>query len=84
MIEDKFDSQLYSAGLTAQGCWDELDEYARDAIIKFGDIIIRDCISLIQQSSKHCQITTFDKSVVDCTKESAVQLIKQHFYPEGK
>ena len=83
-MNDKFDSQLYSAGLTASGCWDEMDEYDHAAIIKFGDIIIQQCIELIDQSSKHCSITTFDKGVVDCTKDSAVQLIKQHFYPEGK
>lgn len=28
------DDILYQAGLTAQGCWDELDSYAQEAIKK--------------------------------------------------
>ena len=83
-MNDKFEDQLYSAGLTASGCWDEMDKYDQEAIIKFGDILIQECSDLSEQSSQHCSITTFDKSVVDCTKESAVQLIKQPFYLKGK
>ena len=30
-----FDDLLYQAGLTAQGCWDELDDYAKEAIARF-------------------------------------------------
>ena len=25
---------IYSSGLIAQGCWDELDDYARDSIVR--------------------------------------------------
>lgn len=48
-MNDQFDDLLYSAGLTAQGCWDELDEYARDAILRFGRLIVQDCIKIIHQ-----------------------------------
>ena len=41
----KFDKQMYDAGLTAQGCWDEMDSYMHEAIEKFGDLIVRRCIS---------------------------------------
>ena len=27
------DDLLYQSGLTAQGCWDQLDSYAREAIL---------------------------------------------------
>jgi hypothetical protein len=27
------DDVLYQSGLTAQGCWDQLDSYAREAIL---------------------------------------------------
>lgn len=30
-----FDDLLYQAGLTAQGCWDDLDDYAKAAIERF-------------------------------------------------
>ena len=38
-MNDNFDDLLYEAGLTAQGCWDELDSYAQEAIIKFGELV---------------------------------------------
>ena len=41
----KFDKQMYDAGLTAQGCWDEMDSYMHEAVEKFGELIVRRCIS---------------------------------------
>jgi hypothetical protein len=34
---------MYQSGLTAQGCWDEMDDYAKQAILKFGQLIVREC-----------------------------------------
>ena len=42
--DTKFDDLMYRAGLTAQGCWDEMDEYDRNAIQKFAELIVRECI----------------------------------------
>jgi len=42
---NNFDKQMYDAGLTAQGCWDEMDSYMHEAIEKFGELIVRRCIS---------------------------------------
>ena len=30
---------LYESGLTAQGCWDELDDYAKEAIERFAKLL---------------------------------------------
>jgi hypothetical protein len=38
---------LYQAGLTAQGCWDELDDYAREGIEKFAELIVEECADWI-------------------------------------
>jgi len=35
---------MYQAGLTAQGCWDEMDAYDREAIEKFAELIVKECI----------------------------------------
>ena len=35
---------LYQAGLTAQGCWDELDDYAKEGIEKFAELIIQEML----------------------------------------
>lgn len=34
---------MYRAGLTAQGCWDEMDAYDKQAIEKFAELIIQEC-----------------------------------------
>lgn len=39
-MNPRFEELLYRSGLTAQGCWDELDEYARQGIIKFGELVV--------------------------------------------
>lgn len=42
---NKFDKQFYESGLIAQGCWDEMDSYMHAAVEKFGELIVRRCIS---------------------------------------
>ena len=37
---------IYSAGLTAQGCWDELDDYARDAIVRAIQMTAKECADI--------------------------------------
>ena len=43
-MNEQIEHCLYQAGLTAQGCWDELDDYARQGIEKFAELIVRECI----------------------------------------
>jgi len=39
---------LYESGLTAQGCWDELDDYAKESIERFAKLIVREsCYKLM-------------------------------------
>ena len=38
---------MYHAGLTASGCWDEMDAYDRKAIVKFSQLIVADCLKVI-------------------------------------
>ena len=42
----KFDDLMYRAGLTAQGRWDEMDDYDRKAIEKFAQLIVAECADL--------------------------------------
>lgn len=43
-MNDKLENLMYQAGLTAQGCWDNMDEYDHAAIQKFAELIIQECI----------------------------------------
>ena len=45
-MNDKLENCLYKSGLTAQGCWDELDDYAKQGMEKFADLIINECAEL--------------------------------------
>ena len=42
-----FDKQLYESGLTAQGSYDKMDQYDQEAIIRFAEIIVDDCVEII-------------------------------------
>jgi len=39
---------MYRAGLTAQGCWDSMDDYDHRAIEKFALLIVRECVKEIE------------------------------------
>lgn len=45
-MNDRFDELMYQAGITAQGCWDEMDGYDRDAILNFAELIVRECCDI--------------------------------------
>lgn len=42
---------MYHAGLTAQGCWDSMDEYDRQAIEKFAELIVKECLSIVKSNT---------------------------------
>ncbi len=52
MLGDNMNKQMedlmYHSGLTAQGCWDEMDDYDRKAIEKFAELIVRECIKELE------------------------------------
>ena len=49
MKEDIFSRLHYYSGLVAQGCWDELDEYDRAAIVRFGDLIVKEAAKFMNE-----------------------------------
>ena len=50
-MNDKLENCLYKSGLTAQGCWDELDDYAKQGIEKFAELIVKKCANIVRNSS---------------------------------
>ncbi len=53
-MNERLEHCLYRAGLTAQGCWDELDDYARQGIEKFAELIVRECSQYIEDKFDFC------------------------------
>ena len=48
-MNDKFDDLMYHAGLTAQGCWNQMDDYDRTAILKFAELIVNECLGICEE-----------------------------------
>ena len=46
-MNEQIEKLMYHAGLTAQGCWDEMDDYDRKAIEKFAELIVKECIQVL-------------------------------------
>jgi hypothetical protein len=46
-MNERIEQCLYLSGLTAQGCWDELDAYDKQGIHKFAELIVRECAHLV-------------------------------------
>ena len=46
-MNEQIEKLMYHSGLTAQGCWDEMDEYDKQAIEKFAELIVKECIQVL-------------------------------------
>ena len=44
-MNQHFEDLMYQAGLTAQGCWDQLEPYDREAVRKFGQLVVESCVN---------------------------------------
>ena len=60
-MNDCIEYLLYQSGLTAQGCWDELDDYAKQSIEKFAELIVRECAELSADNPGYNGLNIFDK-----------------------
>lgn len=78
-MNDKINDLLYQSGITAQGCWDKMDEYDRDAILRFGKLVIAECIDAVKHTDTRHAYTTYDRDTVDSTIERSVKSIKERF-----
>jgi len=45
-MNERIENLMYHSGLTAQGCWDSMDDYDKQAIEKFAELIIRECADI--------------------------------------
>ena len=61
-MNQRIDDLMYHAGLTAQGCWDEMDDYDRRAIERFAELIVRECADYVQFYYKDhaCEVIAHD------------------------
>lgn len=73
-MNKKFDDLMYQAGLTADGCWFALDNYDQMAILKFAELIVRECANHCDLLLDHKISSEWSRGTHDCSRA-----IKQHF-----
>jgi len=73
-MNKKIEDLMYHAGLTAQGCWDEMDEYDRKAIETFAELIVRECANHCDLLLDHKISSEWSRGTHDCSRA-----IKKHF-----
>ena len=76
-MNSKIDDFIYQSGLIAAGCWDKFDDYDKKAIEKFGELIIKECISVIENLSPGYK--DYREQIEDAFRRDCIEEIKQHF-----
>jgi hypothetical protein len=73
-MNERFENLLYESGLTAQGCWEELDSYTQNAIEKFATLIVNQCADI-------CNKIYFEQypDAEDFERSEEGDEIKRHF-----
>ena len=56
-MNERLEDLMYRAGLTAQGCWDNMDQYDHEAIEKFAQLIIRECADIASMNQHQYEST---------------------------
>lgn len=47
-MNERIESLMYESGLTADGCWNEMDAYDRGAIERLIELVVKDCIGIVE------------------------------------
>ncbi len=73
-----FEKQLYESGLIADGCWDQLDDYAKGAILRFGEAIVNQCETSLNEMHRYARIPILI-DIENATIEDCILTIKNSF-----
>ena len=72
-MNERLEDLMYRAGLTAQGCWDSMDQYDRKAIMDFAQLIIKEAIGVVNKRYMG------DNNREDFEVRRCVEDLKNHF-----
>ena len=72
-MNERLEDLMYRAGLTAQGCWDNMDQYDREAIERFANLIISESINVVNKRYMG------DNNREDFEVRRCVEDLKKHF-----
>lgn len=72
-MNERLEDLMYRAGLTAQGCWDNMDQYDREAIERFANLIVSESINVVNRRYMG------DNNREDFEVRRCVEDLKKHF-----
>lgn len=75
-MNEKMSDLMYRAGLTAQGCWDQLDDYDRKAIERFGNLVLQEVLLSLEPNPYEKEI---EHRVDQAFYAKCEHIIKKHF-----
>ena len=76
-MNERLENLMYEAGLTASGCWDRMDEYDQKAIEKFTELLIQECISVVQNLSPG--YTDYRNQIEDAFRMDCILEMRKYF-----
>jgi hypothetical protein len=74
MTDARFGELMYAAGLTASGCFENMDDYDQQAIQKFAELIVEQCAIIVLTANLE-GVEGGDSAVLCAASEQ----IKEHF-----
>lgn len=72
---------MYAAGITAQGGWDEMDDYQQQAVEKLVELVVKECANICLNNAATYQysFTPARAQLAESTSKYCALLIKEHF-----
>jgi len=56
VVNELIEHCMYESGLTADGCWNELDDYAKEAIERFAKLLFEKTVQELADQSQELGI----------------------------
>lgn len=63
MANYRIEDLMYQSGLTAQGCWDKMDEYDHQAIEKLVELVVKDCADIVENEGRFLKYDKLAKKI---------------------
>lgn len=74
-MNENIEKLMYDAGLTADGCFGDMDKYDQEAVMRVIDLTIKKCANLCQDLTNECELNPYQLMAVD----ACIYNIKNHF-----
>ena len=57
----------------------DINEYTSVFNEKFAELLLLECIELVETTPRHCAFTTYDLPIVECTIQKTSERLHEHF-----